>query len=239
MSEEFTRCVRGCNTRCYADECLTIGWHDHDPIPRRSEVGLLCRPCADRILHALADIELTYPDLDIHMSQRGQTEGKRGKVSGSPALIRLDVLAMLDYRSKVGDGVRSVLGTLDGWAQCAHDDMGVTMPATNLSSVLSFLTNLHPRICEQPWIDDYFDEVTELAAMLRRATDQPKPIGRCFGFIANKPCNRPLYEPVPPEVDIVCPDENCGRTYTGAELIKLQIQSERDMNIRLERGEAS
>lgn len=223
--QEFTRCVRGCTMRCKSFDCKEAGAHDHEPIPRQSEVGLLCAICARRILEALADIELMYPELSIYAQQQGQQqEGKRGKLSGSPALIRLDVLAMLDFNANPGDGVRSIMGTLASWADCVRDDLGLVTSG----SPIDILRTWHARICALPWIDDYWDEVTELAGMLRRATNQPKPIGRCFGRATNKGCGRRLYEPVPPETAIVCPDENCGRRYDGAELVKLQIQGERD-----------
>lgn len=230
MSEEFKRCVRGCTRRCNADHCLTVGQHDHEPLPREATVGLLCEVCSDRLRGALTDIGSMYPDLDLYASQRGfaQDGGSHGKLSGSPALIRIDVAAMLDPESCIGDGTRSIIGTLESWAQCIHDDLGITLPEPYLEPLLSLLTTWHSKICEQPWIDDYWLEMLELQAMLRRATDAPRPIGHCFGRIVNKPCGRPLYEPVPPEIDIVCPEPSCARRYTGTELIMLRLQAERE-----------
>lgn len=230
MTEEFKRCVRGCTRRCYADQCLTTGQHEHEPLPREATVGLLCQVCSDRLRGALSDIGSMYPDLDLYASQREPRDGgSHGKLSGSPALIRIDVAAMLDPDSCIGDGTRSVVGTLESWAQCIHDDLGITLPSPYLEPLLSLLTTWHSKICEQPWVDDYWLEMLELQAMLRRATDAPRPIGRCFGRIANKPCGRLLYEPTTgTDTAIVCPDPDCGRRYDGVDLLKLQIQAERE-----------
>lgn len=228
MSEELVWCVRGCTERCRSEACAVVGEHDHEPIRRRADVGLLCLRCSDRIIDALDDIELMYPDLDLYAVGAADPFGdglSHGKTTGSPALVRLDVMVLQDVDAAVGDGVRSVIGTLGSWVRCVEEELGPKPKNWQLSGILDLLRTWHDNICYQPWVDDYYDEVIEVRGMLKRATNAPPPIARCWGHDPAKGCGRWLYPPR--EGDrVVC--RRCGRTYAGADLVKLQIQGERD-----------
>lgn len=233
MTEDYATCVRGCTRRCTADQCLTTGEHDHEPLRRRATVGLLCKRCDEQLTEAVHDI----PDLWAQMPglyDTGHAEGEKvshGKVTGSPSLIRLDVMVL--NGSSVGgqyegDGVMPVWPTIGGWIQILAEELGTVAKSDTIAQWCDLLRRMHPTICRQPWVDEYWADMVAIRQALRRTTGAPPPVGRCFGHLANRPCGRLLYPPAPGETEIVCPDEKCGRRYSGAELLKLQIQGERE-----------
>lgn len=234
MTENHQTCIRGCTMRCFDDQCLTTGRHDHLPRPRRATVGLLCQDCSSKILDALTDIELYAPWLHLGLEQTGDREGHRGKVSGSPALINLHAAVLLDTTDPTDlaldedTGSRSILGTLNYWLRllCRATQQAIPAPAETMTQGLGALRGLHGQLCAQTWADRYHQDITALAAEIRRSARAPKPIARCYGRLANRnDCGRYLFPPDGAE-EIVC--DRCGRRYTGEELIKLQIQGEID-----------
>ena len=225
MTDDLTYCVRGCSRNCREDECIADPASCEHELRREAEVGLLCRRCSQRLVDALDDIELMYPDLDLYATGAG--DGKRtGRLSHSPALIRLDVMVLTDPDACVGDGARSVVGTLGSWARTVEEELGPKLRGNTLAEILDVLRPWHQQIASQPWVDDYWDEVIEVRAMLRRATAAPPPIARCWGWDPAKPCGRLLYPPRPGEDKVKC--RRCHRTYDGSDLIKVQIQGERE-----------
>lgn len=95
-------CVRGCTRPNIDKETGKVG----EPIPRIATDGLLCKKDAENLAHWLSEIVDLYATLDVRIERAAEREGggKRGKISGSPALVRLDVLALMDPRTNPGDG---------------------------------------------------------------------------------------------------------------------------------------
>lgn len=228
MTEDHRTCIRGCKRRCHSDECVAGAECTHD-LRRRATVGNLCRACSERLLEAVADIPDLYADLPPldAFGHDGGEKVRRGKISDSPALARLDVMVLQGY-GDWGDGVMPIWNTVYGWLRVIEDDMRVKPKGYDLTTIAGFLRVWHSNICAQPWVDAYWVDMIEMRAALRRATGAPPPIGRCFGRITNRPCGRLLYPPPPGETTIVCPDEDCARRYTGRDLLMLQIQAERE-----------
>lgn len=195
-------------------------------------VGLLCRTCNHRLRDALGqipDLMAALPPVTEPPDHGDEQRTKRGKISGSPALIRLDVMVLAGW-GYAGDGVAPVWETIAGWVRAISEEFSTAQPAdTALTSLCSWLLGLHQRIVRAPWIDEYWTDVIGLQQALRRATNAPRPIGRCFGWDPARACNAPLYLPDPKpgqEVSIRC--DECGRRYNGVDLVRLQIQAERE-----------
>lgn len=239
MSDEHHYCARGCMRPCRQDQCIADPENCEHDTRIRATVGLLCDRCSERLLEAVDDL----PDLWAQMpglydTSHGIEYGdkiSRGGRTGSPSLIRLDVMVLQanafdrpgSTAAYEGDGVMPVWPTLNGWLAIIEDELGLTPAGDTMSQAATMLHTWHQRICAQPWIDEYWTDLTSIRRSLRRTTGAPGPIARCWGRIANRDdCGRLLYPPPPGNDTITC--RHCGRTYTGAEIIKLSIQGERE-----------
>lgn len=220
---------------CDDPACLVVREHDHEPIRRRADVGYLCRRCSDRLVREIAEIPDLYaqlPAVDEHATGDGERVG-RGKLSGSPALVSLGVLVLTDPSgfTMEGDGVMPVAPTLAGWCQIVTEELGMTPRSETIVGYCELLRANHRRICGQLWVDEYAGDIRRMWTSLRHYSLAPRPIGRCWGRIRNRPfggCGVLLYPPAPGTTTIVCPNIECGRTYTGPEIVKLAIQHERE-----------
>lgn len=92
----------------------------------------------------------------------------------------------------------------------------------------------------QPWLGDMVNALRILARQLKAATGDPEPtpVGHCLAVIGLDGtellyCQEPLFMPdTEPRGDdesirdlpaITCPEPSCGRTYSGADLIRLKL----------------
>lgn len=234
MSEDLTYCVRGCRRTCGicapGDDC------EHD-LRRRADIGYLCRRCADhltRLVKEIPDLYAQLPAADDPTQGDSGEKVKRGKVTGSPALVRLDVLVLTDLSvfTFEGDGVMPILPALAGWGQIIEEELGLRPQSDTIVGYCDLFTTWHTKIYAQPWIDEYDIDIRKMHRALRHVSLAPRPLGRCWGRIRNRPhggCGALLYPPEDPnETTIRCPNIHCGRTYTGVELVKLGIQAERE-----------
>lgn len=109
--------------------------------------------------------------------------GKPGKVIGSPAPLRLDVLHLVDPRRKPGwegDDPRinqiweryGVVASLESWVRIVSEEMpdppDLTETAT-VSSECSVLIEVWDWIEDQQWADELADDVSKLARSVRLA----------------------------------------------------------------------
>lgn len=237
----MTDCARGCTRPCRSDHCTTTGQHDHQPLHRQAAEGLLCDRCTIRLREAVTDLPDLIAALDTACleerfgSKTGihATDGQpasHGKISGSPALVRLDLMVLRGWGA-AGGGVQPVWATIDHWLQVIDQDLDLRPQGDTITEIVTLLTTWHTQICSQPWIPQLWSDMIGLRRALRRATNAPPPIARCWGRITNRAnggCGQLLYAPPPGRDVIVCPNPRCGRTYTGAEIIKLAIQGEQE-----------
>lgn len=209
-------CVRGCVQPCRCEACKTAPQPVHGPVPRPQDVGLLCQRCADQLRTWVGDLVPLYATLTLEPEHTGEREGKRGKLSGSPALVRLDVLALQDPRTRRDDegGPLAVEFTTSSWAGCLREELFPPPPvddeeATNtytrndttgtLAGAVNFLTIWWTGLLAQTWIDEFYRDVELMNRTLRRAhgIQNPKPIGHCLEMVGTPPrrCGRALYAP--------------------------------------------
>lgn len=241
MTDVAKPCIRGCTAPCRCQQCKEAGQPQHPPVPRSSAEGLLCRRCASNLSDWLTDIPDMYATLDTRMRRTERTEGgKRGKISGSPALIRLDVMAMLDPRTMPGDGMpgpdgrreyddglRDIAGTVCVWAARFTEEQHHKTDVTTLAAACSHLIAWFGTVTEQPWIDEAYDEIRQCKHLLDAAHGTPKPrmVGHCITVTGEtsqdmKICGKPLFAA---EGTAMIRCSECGRTYNGIEIVRLRV----------------
>lgn len=239
MTEPIVECVRECTRPCRCDDC-TIADHDapvHPPIPVEAETGLLCRRCADRLWAALHEIGDLYAGLDWNLvGDYGVSEGGGGgKVTGSPALVRLDVLALTDPRTQYDPaeprGPLYVPNVVGKWAEVARRALGHTSTAGDLNSALWVLVAWWQQITHHVWIGQCHDEMVHVLGLLKNAHGLQPPrrarIGHCVGqvhrssVVLTKVCGAPLYVDGGP---VTC--RSCGRQYVGLDLVRLYTKQQ-------------
>lgn len=177
--------------------------------------------------------------LDITPTKLGLGEGGAHEFESKPP-INLTARAHQDYASlpwpvgpeDVERPTLSVSRTLDEWWQAGRAAGG------NYRDI--------GWVIFQPWIGDMVHDLRTLARQLKAATGDPEPapVGHCLAVRGMHPirkeliyCGEPLYmpdteprgddEPVRDIPEIRCPEPMCGRTYTGAELIRLKLAEEK------------
>ncbi len=191
--------------------------------------------CTKGIEQLFATIDERAPMLSLTPQALGLGEGGAKEFESKPP-INLTARAHQDPASSpwrygpddVDRPTLSVTGTLDYWSTVAarvgghHRDLGW--------------------VVHQPWVGDMVRDLRTLARQLKAATGdpEPSPIGHCLAVRGMHPvkheliyCGEELFmpdteprgddEPVKDLPAIRCPEPTCGRTYTGAELIRLKL----------------
>lgn len=246
--DALVHCVRGCTRPNIDRETGEVG----EPIPRIASDGLLCKKDAENLARWLDEVENLYATLDVRMERAPEREGggKRGKISGSPALIRLDVLAMMDPRTNPGpskpsafdgkqepdDGLLNVPSTVSGWAEMlaleqhlsmvqVDDDSDEWVPPFNLSEALSLLRTWMPTVLQQMWVDEFYAEMKDVHSLLSRAHGIPRPkiVGHCLSILGEGKATHACGKALyAPEGTAVIRCSACGRTYNGLDIVRLR-----------------
>lgn len=219
----MTACARDCTTRCRCDECLASDTPSHGRQAVQAIDGaVLCQRCADKLLGHLTGIPEAIGRLDTSLAARSDNDGiKHGKATGSPALLRLDVLALKDPNTR-WDGSRGELryatGELIGWTQRLSHELGFNAdPITWFQQLITY-----------QWSARMLDELNDLAGVLARANGETRrAVGHCIaviehdGLYAN--CGTAMY--AKPGSDVVqC--RSCGRRYVGGDLLRVKLTEE-------------
>lgn len=238
MTEPTPDCVRGCVRPCPCRECLGQDNPPHPPIASPADFGLLCRRDWSRLWAWLSEIVELYATLDVRLKNSGDRDGSsHQKVSGSPALVDLSVVALMDPRTDPAgymvNGVRvsnpgpphipSIVGS---WARMVCEEKDLDLPYGTLSEAVSVLTTWFEWICQQPWVDELWAEIKDVRGLLGRAHGEKRPqkVGRCLtvhevdGVMVE--CDRALYLPAGGQ-RLRC--GRCGRVYDGASMLRLKL----------------
>lgn len=235
-------CIRGCTRPCRCDNCLLLDPGERDPLPVAAVTGQLCQRCDTKlsgwfstVLDETAELSTRIPD------DYSWDHGRRsGKISGSPALIRLEILALTDPRTMrqddddtdpdkvTGTSPLSIVKVITGWAGLLAEEHQLSSPTDNLSQAVNLINAWWPTVCASDWITDFYDDIRDIHRLLGINRPRRLPRGRCFT------CDTPLYKEDGDGTDRVsCP--KCERNYDGPDLVKLEIQRQRDQR---ERGTA-
>ena len=242
MSEDLVYCIRGCVRPCDCTECLIADKPIHPPIEREAAEGsLLCQRCERRIEDWLREIPELYATLDV--TERRQAEdagvgkGKSHKAPGSPALARLDIVALQDPRTTAGlpgdpwDGSIYIPGELATWAQLLAEENNITSRTSTLTEACGLLLRWTDRVFASPWVDELYDALRDVMLLLRQAHGATgrKPVGKCINVYQRDgetiACDAMLYAPAE-GVQIRC--RRCGTRYDGQRMLLVKMQEQRD-----------
>lgn len=230
MTEPDPPCTRGCVRDCRCDACLTAPTPVHDPVPIPAVDGWLCRTCSKRLarwLETILEDTLTLSTRipDNYAMDHGHTHAK---VSGSPALIRLDVAALTDPRTLMdsddtpGEPVY-IIGKVSGWAGLLAEEWDMASSTNTMGDSVGFLIRQWDRLTAAQWIDEFYADMATIRQLLNRAHNRrpPLPRGHCFT------CNTQLWQEDGNGLDTVtCP--KCQRVYDHLGLVKLKLQTDRE-----------
>lgn len=235
-------CVRGC-TRVVKD--LESGEKIGEE-PKLATEGHLCGSCAGRLKSWLCELPNLVAGLDPRMTKGDPYQpSRRGKISGSPALVRLEVEAMIDPRSVsiprryMGnpndpndpadpviqpDQIRfggDVPGVLEQWADCLCDDLNLHVddpenrPKGLVQSVELLTGPWWSNLTYRPWVDELFTEIQEIRTTLRRLNDMRDPMP-----VGNCGCGMKLFLPEDGTATIRC--RNCGHRLDALSIVRLR-----------------
>lgn len=242
-------CVRGCHEPCKCSICVGRDSAVHAPVPSLTRVGTgrLCARCSGRLRSLIGEVQTRLGDLSLDLESKPKKFGRRppGKPT-SPALIRIDVLALWSHQSNAD--VREirgryvidstdVRGVLTAWGENLAKDSGLS----DMWSGAWVLEDNFDLLVQMPWVGECLDELTELAALLARTEGEESQhvIGRCTSrwFVAHPAtdtepaglvvgaCGAALY--LPPSgskapARFRC--QRCGQVYDGMKLLELDMK---------------
>lgn len=235
-SAEYRRqfCVRGCTIK---GALMNNGQHAPNE-PRRATVGLLCKRCGGNLREWIEEIPDLYATLDprpeggLSAQYDGKTH-KAGKLSHSPALARLDVVALTDPRTKrdnddPGHQPFYIPGIICQWAEMFREEQQLSSPTATITEAVSLMLAWWSTLVIQPWIDELWDTISKADKLLNTAHGikrGPQPRGHC------QECGHKLWA----EEDATSLRCNgCKITYTGINILLTadsRSQAEKGMGI--------
>lgn len=234
MTEGIVYCVRGCVSPCGCTECLLADRPSHAPIKRPADRGLLCKQCAKQIDRMLTDIPDLYATLDTIPAISPDDSGTSHlKVSGSPALARLDVVALMDPRTAATDssgeewdGSEYIPDEVGTWAILLADEHDVRVKIATLYEAAGFLQRWLDELCASVWVDECYDALRAAERLLKQAHGDHRKaalVRRCINIYERDGnpvvCGAPMY--VESATDAIrC--RSCGRRYDGYSLAVLK-----------------
>jgi hypothetical protein len=242
------QCVRGCAKPCHCEDCKVKDTPDHAPIPVEANEGLLCKRCAGRLEGWLADVLNETAHLDTRKIQIGGiTEGKHQKVSGSPSLIRLDVAALTDMRTKRDEDGNlnepiSIPFIICSWARLLTEEHDIETPVGYMSQAVNLLRQWWDTLVTELWVDDFYNDMQQIQRLINNANmvERPRPVGLCINVFEVdgriQDCDNPLYASADQNPDDIvrlrC--NKCGRKYNDhVDVMRVRVQqAHRDRKAR-------
>ncbi|MFD8596987.1 hypothetical protein ACFV1L_18495 [Kitasatospora sp. NPDC059646] len=146
----------------------------------------------DRHLRDLPEL-LAYAHLALQPGSTTRSSHVTGATRTAPLPCSINVLSLLGpaasdtVRDPHGDqdGLVPAVGTITAWARLHAEEHGQQPADTNLGTLLAYLTSLLPWAAEQPWADEYANEIADLH---RRCT--PLALLRPRRRLMQLPCPR-------------------------------------------------
>lgn len=208
--------------------------------------GYLCMKCSARILRWLRELEEYLPTLHLLKPATGIREYST-PVFGSRSPANDAVLVHTDPRSDVSDrkgfltcghqadddgdehakcnppevGALSVVAS---WSQVVVEERNVA-PESNAYLSISLLRRNHSWIIDQPWVDEYAEDLRRVHSAVRILANDPIPrsVGKCIRFNNNVECKGDVFE-LDDASGVKC--SKCGDIYTGLDLERFRVAQE-------------
>lgn len=234
MGEDLTYCVRGCVQPCDCTECLLADKPIHAPKRREVDLGLLCKRCVTSLARMLREIPDLYATLDVRPATSAPGESvSHSDVSGSPALARLEIVALMDPRTAATDssgedwdGSAYIPDEVGTWALLLAEERHVRTKIATMYEATRFLTDWMAELCASLWVDECFDALRDVERLLKRAHGDRRKSSiarRCINVYERDgqtvECGATLYVESATEA-IRC--KACGRRYEGYGLVALK-----------------
>ena len=161
--------------------------------PHQADGGTyVCRHHLERLAAMLRDVEDEAIQLEIRPSMAVVYDKAGGGLASQQSPVRLDALVLRDRRHGTGttradfdetgwDGTPSVLETLHAWARLVREERGLTTPERiTVTGERDTLSRQLDWACAQPWVDEFYAEMADLLAALRRANGTiQRSVGVC------------------------------------------------------------
>jgi ribosomal protein L37AE/L43A len=200
----------------------------------------MCRRCNGKLQRWLGSVldDTARLDVRIPTDYGWEKESSHHKVTGSPALIRLDVAALTDPRSSFivraeSSGYSENRNHADDsppisiptevcmWARMFSEEQQIETPVDTMAGAVAVLSAWWETLLWCPWVDEFYTRMAEIRRQLDSAhgVERRKPMGSCFT------CEAPVYSQ-PGSAVVQC--RQCGRKYDGMEQVKLEIQRRRE-----------
>lgn len=128
--------------------------------PRWATRGLLCTRCADRLERHLAEMPARRDLLRTVLASGGTASGGNKPTKGEPPS---------PMRDDVHDLLVALQATLTSWARLIAEERDLTDP-TDLRALSLWLLAQHAWALQQPWVDDFADEMHDIAKQADRLT---------------------------------------------------------------------
>lgn len=234
MSEDLTYCVRGCVRPCDCTECLVADKPIHAPLRREADLGMLCKRCVTNLTRMLREIPDLYATLDVTPAATGMGDGvSHSNASESPALARLDIVALMDPRTAATDSSREewdgsayIPNEVGTWALLLAEEHDVRTKIATMYEATRFLTDWMAELCASPWVDECYDALRDVERLLKRAHGERRTggVAKICGNVYERDgemiaCGATLYVEHASEA-IRC--TACGRRYEGYGLVALK-----------------
>lgn len=185
---------------------------------------------------------------------RGGQQGGRAPGFGSRPPARLDVLVALDPRTTLDvttserpfdpvvdddpdNAPRSVLVALESQARMIREELGQEQPTKppTIGGEITYLLGAVERCAYEPWVDEMADFIRGIHRQLRAIVGDrpPRPLAPCLlvscdGWVH---WSKDVPDPTDPEPDPkrrrkldAARCAQCGRVYTGMDLVRLRVQ---------------
>jgi hypothetical protein len=213
--------------------CRTAPDDDGNRHPVRTEhPSLLCHRCEDRLQTWLERIPEAYADLPMFVqpgSVDANPESQATKRAHPPVPLRLEVVDLLDQRlgrrwlgTQPAEDRHGAVGVLETWARLVREERNIDPagPATVVGEA-AFLLRHRLWIVEQPWVDEFYDDIKTLHRAISDAVGdyRPRPVGRCHVPDGQSDCGGPLMPS--PWGGVRC--GRCGSTWDAGHLRQLGL----------------
>jgi hypothetical protein len=198
--------------------------------PKKAQYGYICANHYEKLGSALEDILELYALL-FYFYEPGTATDDGRQVHGTridpAAPVRLDVVALMDPRTKKlhPEDPVPVSAIIGSWAQLIREERNLDIPTTTtyLSQEIHLLSRHWAWIVEQPWVDDFANEIRDCQTALKNAIGEhpPRPVGRCPITSDQGTCDGALYQDRYGRLGVTC--RKCGEVWGETELQRLGL----------------
>lgn len=223
----MTSCARGCTTHGQHDpatnctcttECPDHDGHCSGCLPRPTNVGHYCQPCANKLRDALNAI----PDLAVNIANLPGGKLISKATPGDPG--RRATKVDQQSPSPAWDTTEEVIQWAHAWATVIADETHQAgpfryntagIPMRNLSGSISFMLNRLTQILAADYHADIYNETLSFRKRLMHASGTDRATTRLNTRCPD--CNQRTLTREDGSDDVTCANRDCGRIWRDGE----------------------